>query len=334
MSPRLVLGALLLIVAAAGCQGANPHQIVGAVMGTGPGGSNIFSDLRGATVDIDEPEEVELGRSFTAAVGGRYKVSRDAALTKYVALVGNEVAATSDRPDLRYYFAVLDTPEPNAFAAPGGFIFISRGALELMSDEAELAGVLGHEVGHVALKHHGEAIKDQKRKAVPARGAQIAGASFSQSAPFVGLIGVMVDGVIEQTLIKGFSRSEEMASDKVGFQYAARAGYEPAGLRGFLAALKAKSADAGVVKFNSTHPGLDDRLQEQAKLRDEYKGTGKRETLRFAQAMGRVQAQPEPSPKQPEPQQPPQQQQRQQQQQQQRQRPPQRQQQPQQQPQR
>src|SRR5436190_1229402 len=165
MSPRLVLGALLLIVAAAGCQGANPHQIVGAVMGTGPGGSNIFSDLRGATVDIDEP------------------------------------------------------------------------------DEADLGGVHGHEVGHVALKHHGEAIKDQKRKAVLARGAQIAGASFSQSAPFVGLIGVMVDGVIEQTLIKGFSRNEEMASDKVGFQYAARAGYEPAGLRGFLAALKAKSAD-------------------------------------------------------------------------------------------
>jgi len=303
MSPRMFLVALLLIVAAVvGCQGANPHQIVGAVMGTGPGGSNIFSDLRGATVDIDEPEEVELGRSFTAAVGGRYKVSRDAGLTKYVALVGNEVAATSDRPDLRYYFAVLDTPEPNAFAAPGGFIFISRGALELMSDEAELAGVLGHEVGHVALKHHGEAIKDQKRKALLTRGAQIAGSSFSQSAPFVGLIGVMVDGVIEQTLIKGFSRSEEMASDKVGFQYAARAGYEPAGLRGFLATLKAKSADAGVVKFNSTHPGLDDRLQEQAKLRDEYKGTGKRETLRFAQAMGRVQAPPQPR-VQPQPQQ-------------------------------
>ena len=302
MRTRMFLMTLLLIVAAAGCQGANPHQIISAVTGTGPGGSTIFSDMRGATVDIDEPEEVELGRSFTAAVGGRYKVSRDAGLTKYVALVGNEVAATSDRPDLRYYFAVLDTPEPNAFAAPGGFIFVSRGALELMSDEAELAGVLGHEVGHVALKHHGEAIKDQKRKAVLARGAQIAGASFSQSAPFVGLIGVMVDGVIEQTLIKGFSRSEEMASDKVGFQYAARAGYEPAGLRGFLSVLKAKSGDAGVVKFNSTHPGLDDRLQEQAKLRDEYKGTGKRETLRFAQAMGRVQAPPQPR-VQPQPQQ-------------------------------
>ena len=97
----------------------------------------------------------------------------------------------------------------------------------------------------------------------------------------------MVDGVIEQTLIKGFSRSEEMASDRVGFQYAARAGYEPAGLRGFLAQLKAKSADAGVVKFNSTHPGLDDRLQEQAKLGQAWTSGGKREARRFATAMGR-----------------------------------------------
>jgi len=295
MSSRMVLVTLLVIVVAVmGCQGANPHQIVSAVMGT-PGGPNVFTDLHGATTDIDEPEEVELGRSFTAAAGGRYNISRDAGLTKYVALVGNAVAATSERPDLRYYFAVLDTPEINAFAAPGGFIFVSKGALDLMSDEAELAGVLGHEVGHVALKHHVENIKDQKRKALLARGAQIAGASFRQSAPFVGVIGAVTDSVIEQTLIKGFSRSEEMASDRVGFAYAARAGYEPAGLRAFLTTLKVKSADAGVVKFNSTHPGLDDRLQEQAKLRQDYKEGGKREARRFAMAMKRQPAAQEPA---------------------------------------
>src|SRR5262249_100626 len=128
------------------------------------------------------------------------------------------------------------------------------------------------------------------------------------------LIGFMVDGVIEQTLIKGFSRSEEMASDRVGFQYAARAGYEPAGLRGFLATLKDKSADAGVVKFNSTHPGLDERLQEEAKPREAHKGTGKRGTLRFGQARGRAKAQTSPA-EQPKVQQPqPQQQQQQRQQ--------------------
>ena len=102
--------ALTLVVAVglAGCQGGtNPYQIAGAVQQMTQGAG----DLRGAFVDMDEPEEVELGRSVTAMVGSRYPVLRDPALTRYVANVGNTVAAVSDRPDLRYYFAVLDTPE-------------------------------------------------------------------------------------------------------------------------------------------------------------------------------------------------------------------------------
>jgi len=111
--------------------------------------------------------------------------------------------------------------------------------------------------------------------------------SFTKIGGFASLIAAGADAAVEQTLIKGFSRGDESDADKVGFQYAARAGYDPAGLREFLAALKAKSADAGVVKFNSTHPGTDDRLEEQAKLRQEYKGGGKREAKRFAAAMKR-----------------------------------------------
>jgi beta-barrel assembly-enhancing protease len=281
---------LLVAMATAGCQGgASPQQIIGAVQQVTQSGG----DIRGAFVDMDEPEEVELGRSVTAGVGARYSVSRDVALTKYVALVGNTVAAQSDRPDLHYYFAVLDSPDINALAAPGGFVFITRGALDLMNDEAALAGVLGHEVGHIALKHHGETIKAQKRKVLFVRGAQI-GASFTQAAPFTNLIGLTADAIIENIILKGHSRGEEMESDQVGFRYAARAGYDPAGLRDFLAVLKAKSSDAGVAKFFSTHPGIDERLQEQAKLRQDYKEGGKREPQRFAQAMGRVQVQPPP----------------------------------------
>ncbi len=291
MRRRTLLALALVAVAFVGCQGgASPYGIVGAVQnvtGIGPGGpTSAAGDLRGAFVDIDEPEEVELGRSVTAAVGGRYKISRDIALTKYVALVGNTVAATSDRPDVRYNFAVLDTPEINALAAPGGFVFVSKGALALMSDEAALAGVLGHEVGHVALKQHVDAIKTAKRKAVFLRGVE-AGLSFTKVGGFASLIALGADVAVEQTVIKGFSRGDESDADKVGFQYAARAGYDPAGLREFLAALKAKSADAGVVKFNSTHPGTDERLQEQAKLRQAWKDGGKREAKRFAVAMGR-----------------------------------------------
>ena len=152
--------ALLLALVMVGCQTTGGSTALGIMTGTNP------EDIRGASTDIDEPEEIELGRAVASAVGSRYTLLRDEPLTRYVALVGNSVALQSDRPDIRYYFGVLDTDEVNAFAAPGGYVFITRGTLRLMRDEATLAGVLGHEIGHIALKHHVSAIKDQKQKAV------------------------------------------------------------------------------------------------------------------------------------------------------------------------
>src|SRR5205823_6388976 len=222
----------------------------------------------GAAVDIDESEEIELGRSVTAALGSRYKLLRDESLTRYVALVGNAVAAQSERPDIRYYFGVLDTDEVNAFAAPGGYIFITRGTL---------AGVLGHEVGHVALKHHVETIKDQKKTAL-GKGVGTTLAQFGAGfIPGVGgtvtsavvnspLMNVIADGAVNLTL-KGFSRTEEEQADGVGVTYAARAGYDPAGLRDFLRAVQdsgSQPAKSGfLAKFTSTHPGAVERLKEQ-----------------------------------------------------------------------
>jgi predicted Zn-dependent protease len=294
MSARAFVALVMLLPVLAGCQGGGGvagQQVLGtlgAITGFGPAAPTpSLSDVRGAFGDMDEPEEVELGRSIAAAVGARYTVARDRDLTRYVALVGNTVAAVSDRPDLRYYFAVLDSDEVNALAAPGGFVFVTRGALALMPDEAALAGVLGHEVGHVALRHHAESIKASKQKSLAVMGLQ-QGLSFTRVGAFSGLIGATADALAEQIILKGHSRGEEMESDRVGFQYAARAGYDPGGLREFLAALAAKGAgDAGAAKFFSTHPGTDDRLQEQTRMRQAWSGTGRRETARFAQAMGR-----------------------------------------------
>ena len=293
MSARGLVALVLLLLLVAGCEsGGAGHQVLSTIgsatgiPGLGAAGQTL-SAVPGAFTDLEESEEIELGRSVTAAIGARYKVLRDVQLTKYVALVGNTVAAVSDRPDMRYYFAVLDSDDINALAAPGGYIFITRGALKLMTDEATLAGVLGHEVGHIALRHHNETIKDQKRKQLAVGAGQTA-LSFTSVGAFAGLIGAATDALVEQVVLKGFSRTEEMASDKVGFEYAARAGYDPAGLREFLNALAVRGArDAGVAKFNSTHPGTDDRLKEQTKLLDAKKGTGKREAARFARVMGR-----------------------------------------------
>ena len=299
MSARALVWLALVVIGVAGCEtgaggavGQHLLGTLGSVTGVPALGSvqpaRTLSDARGAFSDMEEAEEIELGRSIAAAVGARYKVSRDRALTRYVALVGNTVAAASDRPDLRYYFAVLDSDEINALAAPGGFVFVTRGALALMPDEAALAGVLGHEVGHIALRHHGETIKAQKRKSLAVSGLQ-QGLAFTSVSAFSGLIGATADALAEQIVLKGHSRGEEMESDKVGFEYAARAGYDPAGLREFLAALAARGArDAGVAKFFSTHPGTDERLQEQTKMRQAWSGgTGRREAARFAAAMGR-----------------------------------------------
>jgi len=297
--------ALCLALVLAACQsGGGVDPRIGNVLGTMTQGlsGGTTADFRGATTDIEEAEEIELGRAVTTALGSRYKLLRDEALTRYVALVGNAVAQQSDRPDLRYYFGVLDTDEVNAFAAPGGYVFITRGTLALMRDEATLAGVLGHEVSHIALRHHVETIKDQKKAAVT-KGVGTTALQFGSGfIPGVGgsvtsavvnspLMNVMADGAVNLAL-KGFSRREESEADGAGVKYASRAGYDPAGMRDFLKAVQdsgSQPAKAGfLTKFTSTHPGADDRMKEQdAQLKTRAAG-GRRAAERFEQAMAQA----------------------------------------------
>jgi predicted Zn-dependent protease len=238
---------------------------------------------------MDEPEEIEMGRATTAAVGARYRLLRDEALTRYVALVGTAVAQRSDRPDIRYYFGVLDGDDVNALAAPGGYVFVTRGALAIMRDEAALAGVLGHEIGHVALRHHNATIKAAKRKAAGVSGLQT-GLAFTSVGQYSQFLTPVFDAAIEQTLIKGHSRSEESESDAVGFKYAAAAGYDPAGLRDFLKTLQERGGkEQNIAKFFSTHPGTSERLSEQDALLKQAPAGGRRHLARFQQALARLQ---------------------------------------------
>jgi predicted Zn-dependent protease len=291
--------ALLLALVLVGCQsggGITPGQIFGGMMGVNP------SDVQGAGTDLDEAEEIELGRSVTTALGSRYKLLRDDQLTRYVALVGNTVALQSDRPDLRYYFGVLDTDELNAFAAPGGYIFITRGTLSIIRDEATLAGVLGHEVGHIALRHHNETIKDQKKTAVT---KGIGTTAFQIGSGFIpGVGGAVTSGLANSPLmnlaadglanlaLKGFSRTEEEQADVVGFKYAMRAGYDPAGLRDFLKAVQdtgTQPAKASIfAKWGSTHPGGPERLKAQEDQLKTVPAGGRRAAARFETAMAAV----------------------------------------------
>jgi beta-barrel assembly-enhancing protease len=278
---RLALtGIVLLLVGCAGMEGLNIGGIpVGGIMQT----TSLVAQSR---VDMEEPEEIELGRATSAIIGSRYPLYRDEALTRYVALVGNAVALKSERPDMRYYFAILDSDDINAVAAAGGYIFVTRGALALMRDEATLAGVLGHEVGHIALRHHDATVKQSKLKAAGVSGVQ-AGASFTSAGQFSQFIGLGAEALGDLAL-KGFSQKEEAASDVVGFKYATAAGYDPAGLRDFLKTLQTQGSQPGVKQFVSTHPGVDDRLREQEKLLTQAPGGGRRNVARFEQAMARL----------------------------------------------
>jgi outer membrane protein OmpA-like peptidoglycan-associated protein len=238
-----------------------------------------------AFAEIEEGQEIELGRAVTANVGKRYAVLRNPALTRYVSMVGNAVAMHSDRPDLRYYFAVLDTDEVNAFATPGGFVFVTRGTLRHVRDEAGLAGVLGHEVAHIALYHGVKAIKAGKQKDL-AMFAVREGVAHTKAAAFRGAIGTTADFFSEQVILKGYSREQEAEADRLGQEYAGRAGYDPAGLRDFLSALIERGGrETTTTTFFSTHPGTRERRDELVQVLAHGQVGGRRNPERLEAAL-------------------------------------------------
>lgn len=208
----------------------------------------------GSQLPIGEEEELAYGGAIAVMVVQRYGgVVEDEALLRYVGLVGNAVAAVSDRPTLRYHFAVLDSPQVNAMAAPGGYVFITLGALKQMKTEAELAGVLAHEVGHITAKHALNIIQNLKSANAL---SQAAGSVWNDPQAFSSI----VDGFLRDFLEKGLPRDTEYASDLIGTELLARIGYHPRGLRDFLGTMQAVHAHQPKTRFSETHPDTTTRL--------------------------------------------------------------------------
>lgn len=206
-------------------------------------------ETAGVLLPIGTEKEIEIGRGIAATVAGRYPLSNDASLTEYVNLVGLTVAGEAPRNDIVYRFGVLETPDVNAFASPGGYIFITRGALDIIGSEAELAGVLAHEIGHVNERH----VIEQIRKADVMREAK------DQS----GLTGEKLDKVVghgSNVLFTGLSRGDEAAADSLGVEYAVSAGYDGSGLAAFVNKLAQRSKENRLAEVLSTHPPPGERL--------------------------------------------------------------------------
>lgn len=208
-------------------------------------------------LNINDKEERQLGDQVSASLLQKYGAYQDKDVAKYVTLVGSVLAQQSSRPGLNWTFIVLDTDGVNAFAAPGGFVHITRGALALMKNEAELAGVLGHEIIHVTEKHTIRAI--QKSKAVQMGASETLSGS---SALMEKAVTATYDNIVE----RGFGRAEENESDEMGVALANKTGYAPNGLVTFLTTLKDRNKDSKEKRgLFASHPEMQDRLDRITK---------------------------------------------------------------------
>ena len=224
-----------------------------------------------AVKEIEEPEEIAIGRDVAARLLGAAPLVAQPGLQRYVNQVGRWLAAQTERPDLPWQFGVLDSPNVNAFAVPGGTIFITRGLLERMRNEAELAGVLGHEIAHVLRKHHLKAIQ---------KGAQTALAGDAMSMALRDRGGAARDRLIglgTEMYSRGLDKSDELEADRLGIVIAARAGYDAYGLPSVLQTLQAMSAqDSALALMFKTHPAPGERLdavgEKMQPVLDAYSG--------------------------------------------------------------
>jgi predicted Zn-dependent protease len=205
-----------------------------------------------APMKVDE--EKDLGREVAAKLIAYFGLIDNEPLTRYVNMVGATVAAQSERQAVPYRFAILDSNSINAFSTPGGFIFITRGALALCEDESELAGVLGHEVGHVSGRH---VLKIFERDKAMRAGMDEAGSRMPGSKYLEDFSKKILVKVIDQGLAPG----DEFDADQRGVRYARAAGYPADGLSRFLAKFGQASEKGSKSFWTRTHPPTNERTQ-------------------------------------------------------------------------
>jgi len=212
-------------------------------------------NLGRATMEIDEKQEIEIGRDMAARLLGAAPLANDARLQRYVNNVGRWLASQTERPDLPWRFGVLEAPQVNAFAVPGGTIFVTRGLLQRMRNEAELAGVLAHEIGHVLKKHHLKAIQKGAQAELAGEALSMAMRDSNSEAR-----GKLVRFGTEM-YARGLDKSDEMEADRLGVVIAARGGYDSYGLPAVLQSLQAANPeDSALALMFKTHPSPAERL--------------------------------------------------------------------------
>ncbi len=251
-------GILLLVIFQLGVSGCATNPVSGT------------SDF----VLMSEEQEIALGRKYSAEIIKDMPLYEDPELAKLVQDIGEQVAANSHRPELIYRFAVLDSTDVNAFALPGGYIYITRGLLAYLNTEAELAAVLGHEIGHVTARH---SVRQHSTATAAGLVAAVLGAASGvQGADTLA-------NMAGTAIVRGYGREHELEADRLGAEYLARTGYDPDAMLEVVGILKhqeefeksrAEDEDREPKTYHglfSTHPENDERLQEVVKAARAHK---------------------------------------------------------------
>jgi beta-barrel assembly-enhancing protease len=217
-------------------------------------GAMLAASLAGCIASTQQ--EVELGAQYAAQINQQLPLVRDAEVNRYINVLGDSIAMLADDRNLEWTFYVVDSPEINAFAVPGGFIYINRGLIERSENLAQLAGVLGHEIGHVTERHSMEQMRDAQR----AEGGLtlvcvLTGVCENQA------VGAAVN-VVGSAVFAGFSRDDENEADAVGVRFVTRAGINPNGIPAMFRNLleERQRSPSGVDSWFSTHPLEEDRI--------------------------------------------------------------------------
>jgi predicted Zn-dependent protease len=259
MKKHLYLTIILLLT---GCS----HVDIGSI-------GRIAQQTFKAATPLSDEEEYYIGRAVAAKILSSYSLLENKKLTEYVNLVGQTVAIHSDEPITYggYHFAVLNSKEINAFACPGGIIFITKGMINAVQNEDELAAVLAHEVAHI---NHRDGVSSIQKARLTEVATLIGTETAKRYTPaqvsqLVSLFEGSVDDVFKTIVVNGYNKSQEYNADESALTYLSRAGYDPEALEDFLERLasQTQSSGGGIMK---THPATTERIEN---VRDEMPST-------------------------------------------------------------
>lgn len=250
-------------------------------------GSAVLNPVSGQTERsvMSEANEIEEGRKAHAQVLQEYGVVKDAKLQAYVNNIGQRLAKLSHRTQLQWHFTVLDSPEINAFALPGGYVYVTRGIMAYMESEAELAGVIGHEIGHVTARHGAQRATRQQDATLGVLAATLLGAVLeNQGMAGAGQAVSQLSQTVASGYVASYGREQELQSDQLGAEYLARSAYDPRNMIRVITTLKnqerfaadqARAEGRAVPAQNpwlASHPSNDQRLQMITQLATRYNG--------------------------------------------------------------